>query len=289
MRKYWLHCLSYIIPGVLGILNSIQLNINTDISNAINISFPISVALSFAFNITANLSYSKTINKLTTDNRSFELSIKNYEVQLQNINTLNNYYNIDFELPTLAISHVPYTITPSLLPFFKISDDAVQYISPNIVEVEGSTYYCYINDRNVLFSLNKEKIIQDYYKETMETIELQNGEGLVNKPRHLVVFKIINVSNKSVLSMMPRIIIDGVINKYKGVAPYVMKPNDELLFVVLVELYGQKENYYSFEFVFNYKEKQYVQKFPLKLHGENLSYDVLLKEPKELPPTTSNI
>jgi len=287
IKKYWLLGISYLITIILGILNLVDLNISAEVTNALSISFPVSVALSFALNISVGFSFNKTINKLRTDNKSYALTVKKYEIQMQSVSTLNNYYNIDFELPTLAISHVPYTITGSFFPNSG-SGDAINYVSPTIVEVDGSTYYCYINKKEVLFSLKKENIIQDYFHDTMQTIQLQNGEGLVDKPRHLLVFKIINASSKPALSMMPRVIIDGGMNKYKGVAPCVMKPNDELLFVVLVEWYGPTENLYSFEFLYNFKGKQYMQKFPLRLKGEEMKYEVLLKEPKELPPSEAD-
>lgn len=281
IKNHWITALSNLITAIITALNLINLDISNELSVYLKASLVISLTLSITLNIKIAVNYQKTVNTLNSQITINKSIIQNYEIQLKST-VVNNYGAIDLEIPYLAISQVPYTISNSLFPV-QHDDDAVQYVDDTVIEISGSTYYVYVNDTKILFSLDKEKIIKDYFHDTTQTIKLDNGIGVTSKPRHLFIFKLINVSDKAVLAMVPMIMIDKSENTYKGVTAQVLKPNNEILFVVLFELHGKNTRNYSMEFQFSYKGKRYKQSFPIKLVGGMLTCELLLSEPKELP------
>jgi hypothetical protein len=180
---------------------------------------------------------------------------------------------------------VPYRIKGSFFPI-PHEEDYVEYVDDSIKEIEGRTYYCYINGSYVNFSLHKEKIIEDYFHDTMDTKKLQNGTALVSKPRHLVVFKLINVGSEAATSVYPVISPHNDQCTYKGVQPTILKANDELLFVVLVELQGQSTIRYDFAFEYFHKGKHITQNVPMTLTKDQLEFVTELSEPSTIPPAS---
>lgn len=274
----------------------------TDYSFATNIaldsilSVSIAVSIAFTFNIVISIKRNSiiitqeadTINNNIVQIQGLENIIENYEKQLSHFSYKETHLIDNTSVPNLAIMLVPYRIKGSFFPM-QHEEDYVEFVDKSIKEIDGRTYYCYINGTYVNFSLHKERIIEEYFHDTMETKKVQNGTALVSKPRHLVVFKLINVGSEAATSVYPVITPHDDECTYKGIQPTILKVNEELLFVVLVELQGQSTIKYNFAFEYFHKGKHYTQSVPVTLNNDELEFVTELSEPSIIPALVNNV
>ncbi len=261
-----------------GISANITIDIMLSVSIAVSVAFTINIAVDYKKNVFTVLQEAETINNYNIRIESLESIKKNYETQLNNYSAKESHIIENNNNPYLAIKPIPYRIKGNLFGI-KHEEDYIEFIDDSIQEISGKTYYCYVNGKDVNFSLEKERIIKEYFHDTMDTKRLQNGIALVNKPRHLIVFKLINVGAEAATSLFPIVNYDNNENTYKGIQPTIINRNEELLFIVLVELQGQSTIKYDFVFEYYHKGKHLKQSFPVNLANQNLEFITELSEP----------
>ncbi len=258
---------------------------NTNFDVIVKATMALSFALSVYFTLNITVSFNKYLsgviikqNNTIIENQN---KISNYEMQFKNLIYKPMFYVSDNQEAYLAIDVVPYTIKNSIIPF-KHEEYYIEYVDDSIVENQGVTYYCYVNGDYVHISIEKEAIIQDYYHDTMEQKKIQGGTALCNKPRHLVVFKLINIGMFPAKAFRPFIRLNGNENIYKGIHPRLLQPKDEVLFVVLVELQGEKRIKYECVFEYSNRDKRMFQKLSIVIENKSIEFSAELSEPEEL-------
>ncbi len=287
VKKQYLKLIPHIIL-LLSIIFSYFTEDGSSLNLVVKITLSTSFALSLYFTINITNSFNKYLNSVVISQRNiiseYRYKISNYEMQFKNLIYKPKYYKIeDMHEPYLAIDIVPYRIKGSFFPL-QHEEDYIEYIDENIVETPGKTYYCYVNGDKVNFSVEKDAIIQDYYHDTMGEMKIKNGTALVNKPRHLIVFKLINIGLFPAKSVLPIIDYNNNENNYKGIHAKLLQSKEELLFVILVELQGEKKINYNCAFEYSFKNKRLIQKMPITIENSNITFLTELSEPEEITP-----
>ncbi len=300
IKEQWYKLLSHLASVVLMIIK--MTNTDYSITNNITIdtllSLSIVISIGFTFNIVLNyrktkivlkqknktiINYEEEVNNYKTSIKTLEVVNEKYELQIRTLN-VNNISLKNVERPELAFDLVNYTHNVNYAGLEPVGS-GFEFVDPNQQEIQGSTYYIVINDEKINIDVNKQKKLAEYMDSPLEFIDIKNGRALVEKPRRFISFKIINIGKKAAIAFYPEVETDKSRITGNGILPRLLHPNDEVLFLVLIEYIGSRKRDYTFKFTYTYEGEEYIQQCYAILSGKDLTHTIVLTNPvRKTPP-----
>lgn len=239
------------------------------VSGISSLAFTIALTLTFNFNLKA------TFNK-----EIYELKVKVKNLTVINTNKIDIKYNeIDKEQPCLGLDVVGYRIEESLIATKKDSNDAIVFENPNDLN-NSIKYFILLEPKGIILRNDEIEEIHEYRKTTFQQINTQSGIAIADKPYHLFVFHIRNVSKEFAVNVYPEVKskretdIKNNITHRRSLAP-----NEKILFMVLV---NYASNTYDLNLTYSDKSNnRYTQSIRFESDGRKLE----IYEDKFLPPS----
>lgn len=253
---------------------------NYDIDIIVKATMTLSFALSIYFTFNITVAFNKNLNNVVISQKNIIETYKiNFSTEYHIKQMISNFDSK--EIPYLAMDLVKYEVVMDLFAPFR-DEDNIKFID-TVNEVWGKTFYAIVNNKKVDLSFDKPKAIEEYIKNA-EWMEIQNGHALVEKTKHLLVYKLINFGKDPILGLHPVFTSLNITPTYNKVTPILLKPHEEVLVFVLVELKPQYNRDFKLDFKFTFKEKCYYQRAQMNLNNGDLRMELVYSEPKECPP-----